>query len=121
LFAFECQRAGLKDIELEPLLLPTLGMELESKRAKRMDGARSDVRVRGFWGNQQNAFFEFRVFYSCAKSYSTLKPAECYNRFEPEHKSASKKRKGDRKRLIRLLGSVPWTCEDPYLQNLTTP
>ena len=82
LFAFECQRAGLKDIELEPLLLPILGMELESKRAKRMDGARSDVRVRGFWGNQQHAFFEFRVFYSCAKSYSSLKPAECYNRFE---------------------------------------
>ena len=47
-----------------------------------MDGARSDVRVRGFWGNQQNAFLEFRVYYSCAKSYSSLKPAECYNRFE---------------------------------------
>ena len=82
LFAYECQQAGFKDTEIEPPLLPVEGEEIESKRAKKMDGALSDVRVRGFWGNQQNAFFEFRVFNSCAKSYSQMKPAECYERFE---------------------------------------
>ena len=47
-----------------------------------MDGALSDVRVRAFWRNQQSAFFEFRVFNSCAKSYSSMTPAELYERFE---------------------------------------
>ena len=82
LFAFKCQEAGFKDIELEPPLLPVEDEKIESKRAKLMDGALSDVRVRGFRGNKRNAFFEFRVFNSFAKSYSLLKPAECYERFE---------------------------------------
>ena len=82
LFGTECLQAGHNDTELEPPLLPVEGEQIESKQAKKMDGARSDVRVRGFWVKQQNAFFEFRVINSLAKSYSTLKPAEIYDRFE---------------------------------------
>ncbi len=67
LWANQCQQAGFRDIELEPPLLPVEEEKIESKRAKLMDGARSDVRIGGFWGNKQHAFFEFRVFYSQAK------------------------------------------------------
>ena len=35
-----------------------------------------------FYGNKQNAFFEFRVFNSFAMSYSHLTPEECYTLFE---------------------------------------
>ena len=82
LFALECSKGGFNDTELEPPLLPIDGEQIESKRAKLMDGALSDVRVRGFYGNKQNAFFEFRVFNSFAMSYSHLTPEECYTRFE---------------------------------------
>ncbi len=82
LWANQCQQAGFRDIELEPPLLPVEEEKIESKRAKLMDGARSDVRIGGFWGNKQHAFFEFRVFYSQAKSYFPLKPQQCYKRFE---------------------------------------
>ena len=83
LFAFQCRdQTGFRDTELEPPLLPVEGEKIESKRAKSMDGALSDVRVRGFYGNKQNAFFEFRVFHSFAKSYVPLKPSELYTRFE---------------------------------------
>ena len=82
LFAHECSKGGFTDIELEPPLLPIEDEKIDSKRAKLMDGALSDVRVRGFWGNKQNAFFEFRVFSPFASSYSNMTPAECYSRFE---------------------------------------
>ena len=68
--------------ELEPPLLPLEREHIDSKRSKLMDGALSDVRVRDFWGNKQNAFFEFRVFNSFAMSYSHMTPEECYERFE---------------------------------------
>ncbi len=82
LFAYECQQAAFRDTELEPPLISVDDEKIESKQAKITEGALSDVRVRGYWGNQQNAFFEFRVFYPLAKSYASLKPAECYTRFE---------------------------------------
>ncbi len=74
LFAYECSKAGFNDTELEPPLLPIQDEVIDSKRAKLSDDALSDVRVRGFWGNKQNAFFEFRVFNPFASSYSHLSP-----------------------------------------------
>jgi hypothetical protein len=82
LFAFECSKAGFNDTELEPPLLPVEDERIESKQAKLMDGALSDVPVRDIWGNKQNAFFEFRVFTPFASSYSHMTPEECYSRFE---------------------------------------
>jgi hypothetical protein len=76
------QQGGFNDTELEPPLLPVEDEQIDSKRAKLMDGALSDVRVRDFWGNKQNAFFEFRVFNPFASSYSHMTPEECYSRFE---------------------------------------
>ena len=55
-----------KDVEVEPYLEPLTGEVLKLKSANRSDEARSDVRIRGFWGNRKDAFFEFRVFYPFA-------------------------------------------------------
>jgi hypothetical protein len=69
------------DVEVEPWLEPLCGEEIESKRAKLGDDVRSDVRIRGFWGNRQQAFFEFRVLYPFASSYLSAEPEALYTRF----------------------------------------
>ena len=46
------------DVELEPVLLPLDGETVSGIRA---DAARADIRARGFWTRQQNAFFDVRV------------------------------------------------------------
>ena len=48
------------------------------KSAITTDDARSDVRVRGFWGNKQNAFFEMRYFYPFASSYNSRSLESCF-------------------------------------------
>src|SRR6056300_287605 len=44
------------------------GEEFKYGSANKKSDARSDVRIRGFWGNKKDAFFEFRVFYPFASS-----------------------------------------------------
>jgi hypothetical protein len=68
LFAVECKKVFV-DVECEPGLDVLEGEEFKYGSANREDEARSDVRVRGFWGNRKNAFFDFRVFYPFAASY----------------------------------------------------
>ena len=59
----------LKDVETEPRLAPLTGESLQPRSANTRDDARSDIRARGFWCRQQNAFFDIRVFYPHASSY----------------------------------------------------
>jgi len=60
-----------RDVEVEPQLEQLDDETLDYKTANRDQEARSDVRVRGFYGNQQNAFFDHKVFYPFfALSYS---------------------------------------------------
>ena len=81
-WAHACEEAGFRDVEVEPLLIPLEGEQMDHKTAKTEADARSDVRVRGFYGNRQNAFFGFRVFYSFASSYVSETPSQLYERFE---------------------------------------
>ena len=46
------------DVEIEPPLMPLGGEAVSGGSA---DGARVDIRARGFWTRQQNAFFDVRV------------------------------------------------------------
>ena len=66
-------RQVYKDVEVEPPLVPLSGEEL-NQGANLRDDARSDVKVRGFWSNQRDAFFEFRVSYPFAATYQNQKP-----------------------------------------------
>jgi hypothetical protein len=59
------------DVEVEPLLQPLTGERFKHKTANKEDGAKSDLRVRGFWTDAKNAFFDVRVFYSNAPSYQS--------------------------------------------------
>ena len=52
--------AGLKDVETEPSL-PFEGEDLPGKSANRSAEARLDIKARGFWSRQQDAFFDVRI------------------------------------------------------------
>ena len=71
LFAHECSKGGFTDIELEPPLLPIEDEKIDSKRAKLMDGALSDVRVRGFWGTSKMLFSNLGCFLPLRRAIPT--------------------------------------------------
>ena len=77
LWAVECKKV-FNDVELEPQLQPLEGEVFEYRSAVVADDARSDVRVRGFWGNWRNALFDFAVFYPFASSYFSKSLASTY-------------------------------------------
>lgn len=51
----------LPDVETEPMLQPLAGEALPGKSANRQAEARLDIRARGFWSRQQDAYFDVRV------------------------------------------------------------
>ena len=57
----EAIRKILPDVEKEPLLKPFEGETLPHRTANRSLEARLDIRARGFWNRQQDAFFDVRV------------------------------------------------------------
>jgi hypothetical protein len=68
----------LRDVEIEPRLQPLTGEDLHPRSAIITDDARADIRARSFWTNQQNAYFDIRVFYPHASSYlSRSLPSLC--------------------------------------------
>ena len=95
LWARECKKVFL-DVECEPVLLDLEGEEecFGIKSANTAEEARSDVRVRGFWGNRRDAFFDFRVFYPFARSYSLRSLQSLYKAFSKEKKREYEERIG---------------------------
>ena len=51
-----------KDIRVEPQLQPLSGETFSEKTANKLDQARVDISVFGFWLTGQVAFFVLRVF-----------------------------------------------------------
>jgi hypothetical protein len=92
-FAAECGKV-LRDVQLEPPLEALSGEEMRLKSAIVSDDARSDLRVRGFWSNGRNAFFEYRVFYPFAPSYVDQDPSSLF-------KSQANARKREYEQRIR--------------------
>lgn len=64
----------VKDVEVEPVLLPFQGEDLPWKTANRSKEARADIRARSFWTRQQDAFFDVRVTHpkSCLQSRTAI-------------------------------------------------
>ena len=77
LFAFQAKKS-FRDVEVEPHLQPLSGEKMRYNSANIKSEARSDVRIRGFWTRQQNAFFDFKVIYPFASSYLSKTPAALY-------------------------------------------
>ena len=76
-------RQTCKDVEVEPALQPLEGEQL---RGLAGDGARPDIRARGFWRTGQNAFFDVRVTNVNAKSQSHLSSTRIYSKHEADKK-----------------------------------
>jgi len=57
-----------KDVVIESPLQPLSGEALIPQTANRQDDARADIHARGFWGRQQCAFFDVRVFHPNARA-----------------------------------------------------
>jgi hypothetical protein len=75
-----------RDVGVEPMLENLTGEVMRYKTARVEEGCRSDVRVRGFWTKEQNAFFEFRIFYPFASSYLSTSLPALYRRQAKERK-----------------------------------
>ena len=86
-FLASCMKEVYNDVEVEPKLQPLTGESLRHRTANIVHDARADIRVRGFWTQGSNAFFDTRVFYPYARSYRS-KPL----------KSLFRKMEGDKKR-----------------------
>ena len=91
LFAVLAKEA-FHDVEIEPPLTKLSGEIFDHKTANMTDEARSDTRVRNFWGNKANAFFDFRVFYPFANSYVESKITSLYTEFEKTKEREYKQR-----------------------------
>ena len=81
-----------RNVESEPPLLPLTGENIVPLSANRRDDARADIRATGFWGRQQCAFFDVRVFHPNAQSYHHSSISSLYRR----HELAKKREYGDR-------------------------
>ena len=79
----ELRQEVCSDVSVNPQLQPLNGECLLSS-ANKEDGARLDVQAKGFWNNQQDVFFDVRVFYPFTSSYweSLLASVYCQH----EHK-----------------------------------
>ena len=86
LWARLASEVGFRDVGVEPMLENLTGEEMRHLSARTEDECRSDVRVRGFWREQQNAFFEFRIFYPFASSYLSTSIPALYRKFVKERK-----------------------------------
>ena len=85
-FLAQCMKEVHQDVELEPPLQPLNGETFRHLTANTEPDARADIRVRGFWTNSRNAFFDTRVFYPHARSYQSRSLPSLYKRFESEKK-----------------------------------
>ena len=79
-----CKKYTDKDrnVESEPPLLPLTGENIVPLSANRRDDARADIGATSFWGRQQCAFFDVRVFHPNTQSYHHSSISSLYRRHE---------------------------------------
>ncbi len=84
------------NVATEPPPQPLSGEILHHRTANKEDGARLDIRARGFWSGAQDAFFDVRVFHPNAFSYRSLSLQAAFRR----HEQAKKREYGERVREV---------------------
>ena len=75
-----------KDVDIEPQLLPIMGETFSNRTANTSDEARVDIKLRGFWVRDQQAFFDVRVLDPNANRYLNKAHPQCYIQNEKEKK-----------------------------------
>ena len=91
------------DVAVEPPLQPLNGEALVPVSANRGDDARADICARGFWGRQQRAFFDIKVFHPNAPSYCQTQVGSLFCRHELEKKREYR----DRVRSVESVSFMP--------------
>jgi len=86
MFLAQCMKEVHQDVELEPPLQPLTGETFRHQAANTDPDACADIRVRGFWTDSRNAFFDTRVFYPHAQSYQSSSLPSLYKKLESEKK-----------------------------------
>ncbi len=79
----DAMRTAFQDVEVEPQLLPYENEDLSRRTANRSAEARVDIRARGFWTRQQEAFFDVRVTHpkaTCLSRSQVLSQLEQHER-----------------------------------------
>ena len=94
------------NVATEPALQQLTGERMVARTAKSDEGARLDIRARGFWNRAQDAFFDIRVFYPNASSNRSSEPSSAYRR----HEQAKKCEYGQRVREIEKGVYIYTTC-----------
>ena len=74
------------NMAIEPHLQPLSGESFRLASTNTDDGARLDVRTRGFWNTRQDTFFDVRVFHPNAPSNSSRSLPAAYKKHEDEKK-----------------------------------
>ena len=72
------------DVQVEPTLLPLTGERMEHHSAIKTNEARLDIKARGFWIGEQQAFLDIRIFDPNACRYSNSSLSQCYATNEKE-------------------------------------
>ena len=85
-FLASCMKEVHNDVEVEPKLQPLTGESFQHRTANTDSDARADIRVRGFWTQSRNAFFDTRVFYPHARSYRSKPLKSLFRQMEGEKK-----------------------------------
>ena len=70
------------NVAVEPTLAPVSGEQFSSHSVNTADGARADIRARGFWTSHEDAFFDIRVFCPNAASYLSSSPGQLFAQHE---------------------------------------
>ena len=76
------------NVAIEPHLQALSGETLRLASTNMDDGARLDVRARGYWNARQDAIFDVRVFHPNAPSNRSRSLAAIYKKHEDEKKRA---------------------------------
>ena len=77
------------DVEKESQLQSLSCQIILPPTANKQDDARLDIRAKGFWSRQQDAFFDLRVFHQNASSYRSTNIPALYRQHEMAKKTES--------------------------------
>ncbi len=91
-FIASCMKEVYNDVEIEPKLQPLTGETFQHRTANTDPDARADIRVRGFWTQGRNAFFDTRVFYPYARSYQSKTLRSLLHKVEGDKKREYRER-----------------------------
>ena len=68
----------MKDVDVEPQLLPVTGETFKYRRVNTSTEARVDIKPRGFWVRGQQAFFDVKVIDPNANHFLNKAVSQCY-------------------------------------------